>query len=251
MHLRGVGVSYPTAGADIASLTGSLGGLVSGGRIGLNRRSVNVDALENIDLDLKPGDRVSLIGANGSGKTTLLSVLAGVLPPTSGEISCAGRIASLLSLQAGFETRATGLENIEIRARLMGVHPKSVHERTPEIIRFAELGDYINMPISTYSSGMKFRLAFSIATSFDPEIVLMDEWLSTGDQTFKDRAERRLQGLIEKASILVIASHNRQLHQKLCNKGLLLVSGCVYAEGGLDSVFETFDKEVLAPARAL
>ena len=184
-------------------------------------------ALQNINLEFKHGDRVGLLGHNGAGKSTLLRVLSGVYKPTSGQVAINGQVASLIDVSLGIDSEATGRENIFIRGALLGLRKKQINEQLEEIIKFSELGDFIDMPVRIYSSGMHLRLAFSVSTVIRPEILIMDEWLSVGDESFKYKAESRMQKLLESTSILIIASHSKELLLKTCNRIILLDHGLV------------------------
>jgi lipopolysaccharide transport system ATP-binding protein len=195
-----------------------------------------VRALQNINLEFKHGDRVGLLGHNGAGKSTLLRVLNGVYKPTSGQVIINGHAASLINVSLGIDSEATGRENIFIRAALLGLSKKQINKQLEEIIEFSELGDFIDMPVRTYSSGMHLRLAFSVSTVIRPEILIMDEWLSVGDESFKHKAESRMQKLVENTSILIIASHSKELLLKTCNRVVLLDHGLVKADGDSSAV---------------
>lgn len=186
---------------------------------------VRVRALDDISFEFHEGDRVGIQGHNGAGKSTLLRVLAGCFEPISGSLFTRGKIASLLDITVGFEMESTGYENIFLRGVFMGLTPRQIRERTEEIAEFSELGDFMDMPLRTYSSGMVMRLAFSISTNVDADILLMDEWLAVGDADFLEKAEKRLNDLIDKTPILVIASHSEDLINKVCNKRFRLEHG--------------------------
>jgi lipopolysaccharide transport system ATP-binding protein len=186
---------------------------------------VTVRALENINLEFKDGDRVALLGHNGSGKTTLLRVIAGVYRPSSGYARVDGSVGSLIDIFLGTDPEATGLENIFLRAAMMGLTKVETEALVDEVVEFSELADFIRMPIRTYSSGMNFRLAFSISTICRPDILVMDEWLATGDVAFQKKAEERLNTLIEATKILVVATHSKDLANKICNKVVELEHG--------------------------
>ena len=181
---------------------------------------LRVRALEGVSLAFEHGDRVGLVGRNGAGKTTLLRVLAGAFEPTHGH-GCggAGRTASLLNISLGIDSEATGYENIMTRGLFLGLMPEQVRERMEEVAAFTELGDYLAMPVHTYSSGMRVRLAFAVCTCFDPEILLMDEWLSVGDRAFVQKARRRLEEFVDRAGILVLASQSSALLKRVCSDG--------------------------------
>ncbi|MFM9970236.1 MAG: ABC transporter ATP-binding protein [Burkholderiales bacterium] len=219
IEARNIEVSFPIFGSQARSFRKSLWVAATGGAIARNASDrVTVHALKGISFSINQGDRVGLVGHNGSGKSTLLRVLAGAYEPNSGEIHVEGRVASMLDLYLGMDLEATGYENIFLRAILLGCSRKEVAEITDEICEFAGLGDFIHMPLRTYSSGMAMRLGFAISTSIKSEIVLMDEWLSVGDQPFVEKANRRLHEMVDQAQILVVASHSEELIRKNCNK---------------------------------
>lgn len=184
----------------------------------------SVVALNNITLDLKDGDRLGVMGPNGAGKSTLLRTLAGVYIPTSGTIEVIGRVASLIDISLGMDGEATGYENIRMRGIMMGLSLKQIRSMEDEIADFSGLGDFLNMPIRTYSTGMHMRLGFAVSTAIEADIILMDEWLSVGDSEFILKAEKRLENFIKRSSILVIASHSSDLIEKITNKTIRLNS---------------------------
>jgi lipopolysaccharide transport system ATP-binding protein len=223
---RNIVVEFPTYGSAHRSLKKRVLHATTGGRIAHDSRArVTVRALDGVSIDVRPGDRVGLVGHNGSGKTTLLRVLAGAYEPASGELEMRGRVASLLDIAMGMDNEATGYENIVLRGIMMGVAPADMRARMDEIAEFTELGEYLNMPVRTYSSGMQMRLAFAVSTSISADILLMDEWLSVGDAQFNEKASRRLEAIIAQSQILVIASHSPGLIAKLCNRGVRLHHG--------------------------
>lgn len=230
--LKDVTVDIPIYNSQSRSIKKTVFGLASGGRIGKSDRGVTiVRSLSHINLEIKDGERIGLIGPNGAGKSTLLRVLGGAYIPTSGNALINGKIGSLIEVSLGIDSEATGLENIYLRAALLQIPKKIVDKQLQSIIEFTELGEFINMPVRTYSSGMHMRLAFAVSTMIRPEILLMDEWLSVGDRNFQNKAERRLTELIESSSILVIASHSRNLIEKCCTRALLLEGGCIKIDG--------------------
>ena len=174
-------------------------------------------------MNLKSGDRLGLVGPNGAGKTTLLKVLYGIYEPTGGHLEVEGKVDALFNINLGFRPEATGRRNIQLRGLIAGWSPDQIAERTPAIIEFSELGDFIDMPFKSYSQGMGARLAFSIATSFEPQILIMDEWIGAGDASFQAKAKRRMDELAERAGIVVLASHSEELIQKTCNRRLEMV----------------------------
>ena len=228
ISLINVGIDIPIFNPGARSLKKKLIQGITGGSLHQSDQGpVVVRALQNINLEFKHGDRVGLLGHNGAGKSTLLRVLSGVYKPTSGQVAINGQVASLIDISLGIDSEATGRENIFIRGALLGLSKKQINEQLEKIIEFSELGDFIDMPVRTYSSGMHLRLAFSVSTVIRPEILIMDEWLSVGDESFKRKAESRMQELVESTSILIIASHSQELLLKTCNRIVLLDHGLV------------------------
>jgi lipopolysaccharide transport system ATP-binding protein len=203
-----------------------------------------VRALDSISFEFHDGARVGLVGHNGSGKTTLLRVLAGAYEPMRGTVEVEGRVASMLNIWLGMDLEATGYENIFMRGVIMGVRPKEIARLVDEICEFSELGDYIHMPMRTYSSGMAVRLAFAISTCVDADILLMDEWLSAGDAEFNEKAQRRLRAVVDRAKILVLVSHDPALIRGNCNQIMTLAHGKLVS---LESV-ETAPAALCEPA---
>jgi lipopolysaccharide transport system ATP-binding protein len=221
-------VDFPIYGAKSRSLKNTFMRSATGGLLARDSADrVVVRALDHCSFEIHEGDRVGLLGHNGSGKTTLLRVLAGVYEPSVGTVAVSGKVAPMLAIMLGMDMEATGLENIYMRGVVMGMKPREIEPLVGDICEFSELGDYVHMPVRTYSSGMAMRLAFAISTSVPADIILMDEWLSVGDAEFANKAQARLNGLIEQAKILVIASHNENLIRSNCNRVLRLDHGRV------------------------
>ena len=195
-----------------------------------------------MSLKLEHGDRLGMIGHNGAGKSTLLRVLAGVYVPTSGRVVIDGRVSALFNTVPGLDMDDTGFENILTCGLFLGMSKSEILAKTPEIAEFTELGDYLNLPVRTYSAGMITRLGFAIATTIDPEILLLDEGLSAGDARFAQHAEKRVDSLVERSSILVIASHAEAMVRSMCNRAILLESGRVVSAGDVDEVIETYER---------
>ena len=238
ISLDGITVNFPVYSGGGRSLKKTLVAIGTGGRITTGGGRVSVEALKDISLRLEHGDRLALVGHNGAGKTTLLRVMAGVYEPTLGHVQVTGRVSTIFDFTLGLDFDATGYENIVLQGMLLGMNKRAVSALTDEIGAFTDLGGYLDMPIRTYSAGMLTRLAFSVATAIDPEILLMDEWIAAGDAEFFQRAESRLQALVERAGILVLASHNAALLRRYCNKGAWLEHGQLKAFGALDDVME-------------
>lgn len=226
IKLANVGVDFPVFNSSSRSITNSLVSAATGGRISADRSGhVTVKALSDINLEINSGDRLGIVGHNGSGKSTLLRVLAGIYEPTSGSITRLGKIASLIDIGLGINSENTGKENIYLRGQLMGLSNKEIAKKFDDIIEFAELGDFIQLPVRTYSSGMLLRLAFAVSTSITADILIMDEWLSVGDGAFAERAEQRLKNLVDNSEILIIASHSKTLIEKASSTMLWLDHG--------------------------
>ncbi len=204
---------------------------VAGRIVETRRGQASVQAIESLTINLEDGDRLGIIGSNGSGKTTLLQVMAGLLSPVAGSVHVDGRVATMLSLGLGMNAEATGLQNIYLSGLVSGATRKQTTAAIDDIIAFTQLSDYLNLPLRTYSHGMAMRLKFACATAFQPDIVLLDEWIGAGDAEFQEKARLRLEALLQNAGIVVIASHNRQLIQRVSNKLLWLERGKVLAMG--------------------
>lgn len=226
IRVKNLGVSFPILNGSNKSLRKSLLNAATGGSIAKEAgQRVEVKALDNINLDLKSGDRLGVIGHNGSGKSTLLRCLVGAYHPTSGVLETSGSIASLLDINLGVNHEATGYENIIVRGILMGMSRREIESKIDDIAAFSELGDFLHLPVRTYSSGMIMRLGFSVSTSVEADILLMDEWLSVGDSDFHQKATKRLNEMMENSSILILASHDDTLINQVCNKTMVLNHG--------------------------
>ena len=224
-------LSLPIYGTNNRSLKGAIMSAVTGGRIAPTSRNITVvNALEDVSFRVEEGGRIGLVGHNGAGKTTLLKLLAGVYEPTSGYVVSRGRIANLLDVTMGMDFEATGLENIRVKGLMHGLPSAEISRKAPDIVEFSGLGDYVKMPVRVYSSGMLVRLAFSIATSFEAEILLMDEWLGVGDADFVERSQQRLHDIVRRASIIVLASHNRGIIDANCNRILCMEHGRIVSD---------------------
>jgi len=204
-----------------------------------NKRYIR--ALQNLSFTFTEGQRIGLIGRNGSGKSTLLRVLGGIYAPTSGSLITEGKISSLFNINLGIQLDASGRENIVTRGLIKGWSRRQINESIDEIITFSGLNDFIDLPMRTYSAGMRMRLLFAIATSFSPEILLLDEWIGAGDADFQRKAAARMNGLVDKAGITVIASHNRSLLRRVCDIGIWLEDGIIKAYGPIEDVYAKVD----------
>ncbi len=208
---------------------------------------IQVHALNGLDLSAFDGDRIGVVGHNGAGKSTLLKLLAGVYPPTSGTRKVQGKICSLFDITLGFEPDATGRENIMYRAYLQGETPRSLRKKQQEIEDFSELGDFLDTPVRYYSAGMAVRLAFSIATSIEPEILLIDEVLSVGDLAFQLKASARMKAMMSTARLMVMVSHDLDSIEKICNRGIWLEQGRIAAMGTSRDIVKQYRDSVHAP----
>jgi ABC-type polysaccharide/polyol phosphate transport system ATPase subunit len=206
---------------------------------------IEVPALRNVSLTIGQGDRVGVIGHNGAGKSTLLKLLAGIYPPTEGKRLVEGRVSSLFDISLGFEQDANGWENIRYRSYLQGETPADVDRKQAGIAEFSELGEFLNMPIRYYSAGMLVRLAFSIATAIDPEILLVDEVLSVGDLAFQQKARARMTEMMARAHLMVVVSHDLESLARMCNRMIWLDHGRVHKVGPCDEVIDAYRAAVL------
>jgi ABC-type polysaccharide/polyol phosphate transport system ATPase subunit len=206
-------------------------------------------ALRHVDLRLTQGESLGVIGPNGAGKSTLLQVLAGIMRPSEGMLDVNGAVSGLLTLGAGFDQDLSGRENILLGGAFLGLDDRVTRELLPGIIEFADLGEFIDAPIKTYSSGMRARLGFSIATSVNPDILLLDEVLSTGDATFREKSKQRVIELVRSAKAVVLVTHDMSWIEEYCNRAILLEKGRVVLEGPPGEVVSTH-LERMAAAKA-
>lgn len=200
--------------------------------------------LKNVSFRIDRGEAVALIGKNGAGKSTLLKIVSGILPPEQGSVRCFGRITPLLRLGAGFDSNASGLENIYLNAAILGYTKKEIDERLPPILEFSELGDFIYAPIKTYSSGMLARLGFSIAVNMPSEILLIDEILAVGDLAFSKKCYKKLDELRVDGTTFLIVSHSESV-KRYCSRALWLDNGSIRADGNIQEVFKEYSDSML------
>jgi lipopolysaccharide transport system ATP-binding protein len=225
IEVSDLSVRFPIYGVDFRSLKKEIVRTV-GGRMGRGAAGQPiVQALEDVNFTLQAGDRLGLVGGNGSGKTTLLRVLAGAYIPDKGRVEIQGKVSALLDVGMGLDPSATGYDNIYMRGLLNGLTRSEIDGKVDEIAAFSGLGEFLRLPLKVYSAGMQARLAFAAATAIEADILLMDEWIAVGDAEFRDAAHERLVSLVDRASILVIASHDPSLIKSLCNKTLHLEGG--------------------------
>ena len=221
-------VRYPIYNTRSQSLRNQLLRLGTGGRISKEAGSiVTITALSDVSFRLNDGDSVGLIGHNGAGKTTLLRSMAGIFHPVDGTIARQGRTSTIIDIGAGMDVELSGYENIYRASMLLGCSKAETAALIPEIVAFTELGDFLNMPVRTYSSGMTMRLMFAVATAIKPEILLIDEMFGTGDAAFQQKAAQRMQELIDSAKIFVFASHDLVLIRRYCKRIFLIDHGFI------------------------
>ena len=197
-------------------------------------------ALRDISFEVQKGDRVGIMGLNGAGKSTLLKVISGVLKATQGTVTTNGKIAPLLELGAGFDRQYTGAENIYLYGSVLGYTKEFLDEKFDEIVDFSELGEFIEVPIKNYSSGMKSRLGFSIATVVEPDILILDEVLSVGDKKFRNKSEKKIMSMFDKGVTVLFVSHSLEQVQRLCDRAIILDSGRLVASGSVDKVAKIY-----------
>lgn len=203
------------------------------------------DAVKDVSFAIQPGEAVALVGSNGAGKSTILKMITGVCFPTSGGISVKGRVSALLELTAGFESEMTGRENISLRGTTLGLTKDEIKELEPDIIEFADIGEYIDQPVRSYSSGMKARLGFAINANVQPEVLIVDEALSVGDQNFKNKCLDKVRQLIADDNItLLLVTHNTNTAKQFCERGIFIQSGKVMFDGTVEDAVERYEKTI-------
>jgi ABC-type polysaccharide/polyol phosphate transport system ATPase subunit len=240
ISLRQVVIEFPIVNGSSRSLQLRLYEVL-GGKLSARHSTVIIRALDGVDLELNDGDRLGIIGHNGSGKTTLLRVMAGVYQPRPGSATVKGSVSSFTDITLGMDPESNGWDNIIFRCIFMGLSFEEAKRLSPAIAEFSELGSYLDLPMRSYSTGMNLRLAFAISTSIEPDILIMDEMISTGDLQFIEKAKRRLHEIIGKANILALASHDLQMVKSICNKVLWLEHGVIKKIGPPDVVVETYE----------
>lgn len=246
IHTHDAWVEFPIFDAKSRSLKKTFLGK-AGGTIGRNTSNVLViEALKDITLSLSTGDRVGLLGHNGAGKSTLLRLLSGIYEPTRGKAIVNGRVAPIFDLGVGMDPEISGYENIIIRGLFLGETRKKMQSKIEEIAEFTELGEYLSMPLRTYSTGMRVRLAMGVVTSIDPEILLLDEGIGAVDAEFLKKAQTRLQNLVERSGILVFASHSTEFLARLCTTAIWIDHGSIKMMGGIEDVVRAYEGEEAA-----
>ena len=234
--LKNAGIEFPIYGLSSQSLKRRLLRVSTGGVFGKTHHHdlVIVEALKQINLELKPGDRLGLIGHNGAGKSTLLRVISKIYEPTSGHVDIEGKVSSLLDVMMGMDNESTGYENIIMRGIFHGLTRREINEKKMDIAEFTELGDFLAMPVRTYSSGMLLRLAFAIATSIVPEILVIDEVIGAGDAQFMKKSQERIESMMNNSKIVVLSSHDNNMIRKNCNLVAVLNAGEIKYVGSVE-----------------
>ena len=247
IELNSVSVSYSVYTAGHRSLKNAMLSATTGGHIGNDANRLVVQALDNVSLTLRDGDRLALIGHNGAGKTTLLRVLAGIFEPLKGEIRVNGRVTPMFDVSLGIDPESTGYENIIMRGMYLGLSKAEIIARRERIAEFTGLGDFLDLPVRTYSAGMQARLALAIATSIEPEILLLDEGISAGDAGFFEKANEQVDRLIRRSAIMVLASHATELVRRLCNRVAVLDRGRIVRTDGVDEGLRYYERRTAKP----
>lgn len=240
IKLQNVSLEFPIYGHEPRMLTKKILSLASAGKFVRNHKIPYVRSVDNLSLDIKVGERVGLIGNNGAGKTSILKLMAGIYQPTHGSIHAEGTIFPILGSGFGLDHEATGYENIVLGGIALGHSVKTIQEKIPEIEEFTELGEFLHMPLKTYSAGMMTRLAFAITTSIKSDILVIDEGIGAGDKDFNTKAQKRLDQFLQEASILVLASHSEELIKKFCTHGLVMKGGKKQFYGPIKEALEYY-----------
>lgn len=245
IEVRGVSVDIPVYDAASRSLKNQAIAIGTGGRIiPGNAHTVFVRALHEVSFDLRHGDRLALVGHNGSGKSTLLRLLGGIYRPTSGTVRRHGRCAALFDISFGMDMEATGIENIYLRGLALGLTRSEIAKHVDDITEFSGIGEFIELPARTYSTGMAARLAFAVSTSIQTDILLIDEGVGAGDAAFLERAQERLASMMSRVGLLVLASHNEPLVRTFCNRAMMLSHGKMVGVGPVEDVLDQYASAV-------
>lgn len=248
IRLDHVSVAFRIYSAGARSLKNAVIAATTGGKIGMDSQNhIFVQALDDVSLEINQGDRVALVGHNGAGKTTLLRVLAGIYEPHAGTVQTDGAVAPLFDFMVGVDPEGSGYENIVLRGLYMGLSKSEIGKKMDGVAAFSELGEFLHLPVRTYSAGMQARLAFAIATSITPEILLLDEAIAVGDMSFFAKAARRIEEFVSQAGILVLASHSEAMVRDVCTKLILMKHGRVIWAGGVDEGLAKYREAMLQP----
>jgi lipopolysaccharide transport system ATP-binding protein len=246
IELRNATLRYPTRPLQRRSIKADMVRIIGARRLGSRLDVEHVIALENVSLSIGPGERVGLVGRNGAGKSSFLRLVAGIYLPDFGDVIVKGNVQGIFDIGIGFETDATGRANILYRGLVLGMHPDHIRARTDEIIAFTDLGEFIDMPLRAYSSGMVVRLAFAISTFLQGDILLIDEIFGTGDLAFYNKAKLRMQSLVANAHIVCFASHDLGTLREICTRALWIDRGIIRMDGPVKDVTDSYEKAVLS-----
>ena len=227
IEIKNLSINYPLLDYSRSSLKLQTLNMFTGGNVSFLNKNPYVNALNNINLTINHGERIGLYGHNGSGKTTLLRSIAGIFSPSKGSIEVEGKISSMLSMDLGVDIFETGIENIKLRGKILRLSNYNISKMINEVAAFSELGEFLKLPLSTYSSGMLVRFQFALTTYKINDIILLDEWLSAGDEVFAPKAERKMKEIVSTSGILIIASHNMELLKRVCTKIIFLEKGII------------------------
>jgi lipopolysaccharide transport system ATP-binding protein len=239
-HIQNVAVSFPLYHGESRSLKKTVFAAASG-RLGEDRKHrLVVEALRNISFSLRTGDRLGFVGSNGAGKTTLLRTMAGIYEPVSGRIDVTGDVTALLDAGQGMNFELTGRENIRLRGLFNGLNEAQIEHLQSDVAEFAELAQFLELPVRTYSSGMVVRLGFALATAIKPQILLMDEWIMAGDASFMDKAKHRVETMVRGAEILVISTHSADVILQWCNRVIWMDAGQIKADGSPEEILSAY-----------
>ena len=240
VEIENVSLSYPIYGTNARSFKAALINMATGGRLHKNNGNIVVEALKDVSLKLEKGDRLALLGHNGAGKSTLLKVLAKIYEPTQGKVNVKGKVNCLFDIMMGMDHELNGYENIMLRGLILGLSKPEIRELIPQIEEFSELGDFMKMPIKSYSAGMKVRLAFGIITHVFSEVLLIDEIVNVGDANFLEKAKKQMTKLVHQSEFMVLSTHDTNIVRELCNKALWLEKGVVKCFGEVEEVLKVY-----------
>jgi ABC-type polysaccharide/polyol phosphate transport system ATPase subunit len=236
IELEDVSLVYPVYGTSARSFKKTMLNFATGGRLDQSCKRIQVEALKGVSFSLQKGDRLGLVGHNGAGKSSLLKVLAQIYQPTTGRIRVEGQVHCLFDIMMGMDLELNGYENIKLRGVILGLSKKEILRITGLVEEFAELGDFLKMPIKTYSAGMRVRLAFGIIVHLFSEILLIDEIVGVGDERFVKKANAYMKSLVHESEIMVFSCHDKNIVREFCNKAMLLEHGCVKCIGPVEEV---------------
>ena len=241
ISLKNVYLHFPVFNAHKFSLRNTLVNKLGGGLTNEGSLKI-VEALKNVSFEAGVGDRIGLLGHNGSGKSTLMRTIAGIYTPTSGSLAVRGNISTLFGTSVGVNEEMTGEENLFLGSLIFGKNYRKAKESMQSLRDFTDLGDYLNLPLRTYSEGMKMRVGFTVATNFEPDVLLIDEIFGAGDKDFSEKSQKRIEDLIEKSNTFLFASHSDDLIKKFCNKAILMSHGELKAFGNVNDVLKEYNR---------